>query len=124
MSTPPLAKKECSKQKYSSNLNAKLALMKIQKKDSSKRVSSETRTYYCSTCKGWHLAGVKNWRKNKVTNQSAKKLRVSDSELDERLSLLLQKDPKMPIVAIMNKIRGVKKTAVKASLKRIHRANL
>jgi hypothetical protein len=45
----------CTKTRYRDHLGAKLALMRIQRKDKTMRPKQERRAYRCPDCKGWHL---------------------------------------------------------------------
>lgn len=118
------AEPPCGKHKYLSEIDAKIALMKIQKKDSSSRVSSEQRVYHCHPCRSWHLAGRRGWRKDQAIKPSAKRPRLSPDEIDERVTALLEIDQKMPIMSMLNKIKGAKKHEIKSALKRIRNTGL
>lgn len=47
------------KTRYRDEIGAKLALARIQHKDSSGRAKQERRVYLCPLCRGWHLTSKK-----------------------------------------------------------------
>lgn len=51
----------CSKRRYRSEIDAKIALAKIQWQDKSRREKIETRVYKCPKCRGFHLTSRAEW---------------------------------------------------------------
>lgn len=48
------------KDRFATEIDAKMALAQIQAKDSSKRSKTEQRVYECDACKGFHMTSWKN----------------------------------------------------------------
>lgn len=48
----------CEKHKFKTELDAKIALMRIQSKDNPRRPKQEKRTYLCPDCEKWHLTST------------------------------------------------------------------
>lgn len=128
----------CGKDTYYRNIDAKLALMRIQSKDSSKRVSSEAKTYYCVPCRGYHLAGKKNWRENKASKKQVPRKspsqslppepRVLSQQEQEELKKInvstvrnmISKYPRITVAEMM-KISKISKSEIKSALRTIRK---
>lgn len=51
----------CRKYRYRDELSAKMALAKVQWRDSPRRPKAEKRAYYCKTCRAFHLTSLESW---------------------------------------------------------------
>lgn len=49
-------KKACPLKRYRDEIEAKLALAVIRRRDSSLREQTPERAYFCPHCHGWHLS--------------------------------------------------------------------
>lgn len=54
-------KNKCEKHRFPTELDAKIALMKIQHKDNPRRLKQEKRVYLCAECAQWHLTSIESW---------------------------------------------------------------
>lgn len=57
----PLGTKRCTKRRFKTDVDAKIAMAKIQWKDKPSRLKMEQRVYLCPSCKGYHLTSKATW---------------------------------------------------------------